>query len=433
MIKSVGKGAFGEVFLASKKGIENNLAVKKISKKLVETPKVKKYFNNEIYILKNVNHPNIIKLYEIKQTLNNYYLVFDLCNGGGLSNCLEKYMKKKKKPFTEEIVQHLMRQIVSGLQYLHNNKILHRDIKLDNILVHFENDEDLKNLNLLKSRIKIIDFGFARYLNDSELAQSILGSPINMDPHILAKMRKIDNNQSFGYDEKADIWSLGTICYEMLVGSLPFDANTYEELQSKINKGDYKIPSDLKLSQEAISFINGMLQYDYKARLDVNQLANHIFLQYNIKDFSSVDLGKSILLNAKQDPNQTTIFSQWGDNFKNGGVLPESQLKINLNEKYGTKVNLDGIPEEEGLVDRNQQDNDNNNNDDNFNYNSEENQISKKNTNTSSNFNSNINIAEMKSFILNSFDIVNKDFFYMEPMLIPIVPNTDQKALQLDI
>ena len=348
LIKSVGKGSFGEVFLASKKGVQENFAVKKVSKSMVESPKVRKYFNNEILILKQVNHPNIIKLHDTKQTLNNYYLVFDLCNGGGLSDCLEKYMKKYKKPFTEEIVQHLMRQIVSGLQYLHNNKILHRDIKLDNILVHFDDENDKTNLNLLKAKVKIIDFGFARYLEEG-LAQSILGSPINMDPHILAKMRKIDNTQSFGYDQKADIWSLGTICYEMLVGSPPFDATTYEELRDKINKGQYKIPSDLQLSQEAISFINGMLQYDYKARLDINQLACHVFIQYDVKNFSSFDLGKSIQLNAQPlGMNESTIFSKWGEVFKNGGVLPKDKLKINLNSKYGDKVNLIGDPDQEG-------------------------------------------------------------------------------------
>ena len=114
--------------------------------------KVKKYFNNELFILKNVNHPNIVKLYDIKQTLNNFYLVFDLCNGGGLSNCLERYKKKHDgKPFPENIVQHLMKQIVSGMKYLHNKKILHRDIKLDNILVKFETDEDKDNDNYFKA------------------------------------------------------------------------------------------------------------------------------------------------------------------------------------------------------------------------------------------------------------------------------------------
>jgi len=265
LIKSIGKGAFGEVFLTTKRGTQQQFATKKVQKSVVLQEKVKKYFNNEIFILRNVNHPNIIKLYEIKQTLNNFYLVFDLCNGGGLSNCLEKYMKNNgNKPFSQEIVQHIMRQLVSGLQYLHKNKILHRDLKSDNVLVNFERDEDKKNFDLLKCVVKIIDFGFARYLENDTLAQSVLGSPINMDPQILMKMRKIDNNQSFGYDQKADIWSLGTICYEILIGTPPFDATSYEELTSKIQRGNYKIPNNLQLSVEAVSFLNAMLQYDPK-------------------------------------------------------------------------------------------------------------------------------------------------------------------------
>ena len=296
-----------------KKGTNKKFAVKKVSKGLAKQEKVKKYFNNEIFILRNINHPNTIKLYDIKQTLNNFYLVFDLCNGGGLSNCLEKYKRENKKPFTQEIVQHIMRQIVSAIQYLHHNKILHRDLKLDNILLHFESEEDKQNFNLLKSQVKVIDFGFARYLENEGLAQSILGSPINMDPQILAKMRKIDNNQSFGYDQKADIWSLGTVCYEILIGTPPFDANSYDDLVNKINTGNYKIPSDLNLSREAISFINGMLQYDPKERLNIDQLANHNFLKKDVRDFSPVNLKgyqntKEIILNTKEKNSVWGIF-----------------------------------------------------------------------------------------------------------------------------
>ena len=249
LIKTIGKGAFGEVYLTSKSGSAEKFATKKVKKSVVMSDKVKKYFNNELLILKQVNHPNIIKLHEIKQTLNNFYLVFDFCNGGGLSNCLEKYkLKHNNKPFPEKIVQHFMRQIIAGIQYIHHKKILHRDIKLDNILVKFDNDADKESMNFLKATIKIIDFGFARYLESDSLAQSVLGSPINMDPKILMKMRKIDNNTSFGYDQKADIWSLGTVCYELLTGAPPFDATTYDDLISKIKQGSYKIPNELKRS-----------------------------------------------------------------------------------------------------------------------------------------------------------------------------------------
>jgi serine/threonine protein kinase len=434
LIKSVGKGSFGEVFLTSRKGTDQMYAVKKVSKSLVLQEKVKKYFNNEIYILKQVNHPNIIKLYEIKQTLNNFYLVFDLCNGGGLSNCLEKYMKQNKKPFTQEIAQSIIRQLVSGLQYLHNNKILHRDLKLDNVLLHFNSEEDKNNFNLLKAQVKIIDFGFARYLENDSLAQSVLGSPINMDPQILAKMRKIDNNQSFGYDQKADIWSLGTICYELLIGVPPFDATSYEELVSKIQKGNYKIPKNLKLSKEAISFINGMLQYNPEKRLSIDQLANHNFLIKNVKDFKEIDLTKAAKVDQKTDLVFNAKESVWDifeSSIKDLDGVSSNDLSKNQQSYNGPKNGISGQVEDilsnrmNNLTVESQSQKSKNNN-----FVENENSSSRS---TSSNVEK-INLTEdKKKAILKAFDDMNADFFYLEPMLIPIVPNTEQKALQLDI
>ena len=434
LIKSVGKGSFGEVFLTSRKGTDQMYAVKKVSKSLVLQEKVKKYFNNEIYILKQVNHPNIIKLYEIKQTLNNFYLVFDLCNGGGLSNCLEKYMKQNKKPFTQEIAQSIIRQLVSGLQYLHNNKILHRDLKLDNVLLHFNSEEDKNNFNLLKAQVKIIDFGFARYLENDSLAQSVLGSPINMDPQILAKMRKIDNNQSFGYDQKADIWSLGTICYELLIGVPPFDATSYEELVSKIQKGNYKIPKNLKLSKEAISFINGMLKYNPEQRLSIDQLANHNFLIKNVKDFKEIDLTKAAKVDQKSDLVFNAKESVWDifeSSIKDLDGVSSNDLSKNQQSYNGPKNGISGQVEDilsnrmNNLTVESQSQKSKNNN-----FVENENSSSRS---TSSNVEK-INLTEdKKKAILKAFDDMNADFFYLEPMLIPIVPNTEQKALQLDI
>ena len=144
LIKCLGKGAFGEVYLTSKQGSKEKYATKKIDKKFASNPRAKKYLDNEINILKEVDHPNIIKLYNVHETTKFIYLVMEYCNGGGLSDCLEEYQKKFRKPFPEEIVQYLMRQIVSGINYLHKKNILHRDIKLDNILVNFDSEEDRK-------------------------------------------------------------------------------------------------------------------------------------------------------------------------------------------------------------------------------------------------------------------------------------------------
>ena len=137
LIKTIGKGTMGEIYLSSKKDSKEYYATKKIKKEYADRPQVKKYFINEISILKKIKHNKIVRLIELKQTPSHYYIVMEYCNGGSLLSCLKKYMTLYKKPFSEEIVQYLMRQIVSGLDALHSRNFLHRDLKLDNILVKF--------------------------------------------------------------------------------------------------------------------------------------------------------------------------------------------------------------------------------------------------------------------------------------------------------
>ena len=167
-IEELGEGTFGTVYLASHKKTKAKYAIKSIDKSEPENLAEKKNFNREVEIMYKLNHPNIVKLYEVKETPQYFYLVTEYCNGGSLSDLLEDYIDKNNSGFPEKIVQYLMKQIVEALKYLHAKRILHRDIKLDNILVHFENEEDRKNKNMLKAKVKIIDFGFARYLKNEE-------------------------------------------------------------------------------------------------------------------------------------------------------------------------------------------------------------------------------------------------------------------------
>ena len=182
-----------------------------------------------------------------------------------------------------------MKQIIDAFKYIHGKDIMHRDIKLENILLNYDNNEDKESQNLMKANVKIIDFGFAAKIDKNELKYTTLGSPINMDPLILSELRKRGKKtQKLGYDKKADIWSIGTICYEMAIGKNVFDAEKLDELIEKVEKGEYTVPTNL--SKELISFINGMLQYDSDKRLNIEQLSNHSFLKKNVNEFHKIDL-----------------------------------------------------------------------------------------------------------------------------------------------
>ena len=232
--KLLGKGTMGEVYLSQKDKDNKYYATKKIDKIKADRPQVRKYFRTELEILRDFKHKNIVRFFDLKQTKGHYYIVMEYCNGGTLSSCLNKYIKMKNKPFSEETVQYLMRQIVSGLKYIHRKGIIHRDIKLDNILVKFYQEEDLKNLNMRKTHVKISDFGISIRPGQNQLAFTAVGSPANMDPFILKKLtERNDLVNSQGYDQSADIWSLGSICYEMLIGKRVFNGRNIKGLQKK--------------------------------------------------------------------------------------------------------------------------------------------------------------------------------------------------------
>ena len=319
LIKSIGKGKFGEVFLSSKKGTNKMYAVKKISKSIVNKQEVKKYFDNTISVVKKKNHSNIIKLFEILESLNNFYLVYELCNGGDLSNCLKKYKERFNKPFNQEIIQYIMKQIIFGLQYLHNNNILHKDLKLDNILIKFENEEDKNNLNILKGQIKIIDIDFESFLKNE--TNYNLEIPFNMAPEFFQNKKNYNKN-----DNKADIWCLGIICYQMLTGDFPFNCSTFKELIEKTNKGDYQIPNNLTLSKEVINFINVMLQFNPENRLSIDNLLNHDFLTKKINDFTYIDFQK---IKNKSNIN-LNIYDITKNMFEESNTL--SQINYNNND-----------------------------------------------------------------------------------------------------
>ena len=374
LLKCLGKGSYGEVFLTRKEGKPQLFATKKMDRKYADQPHVSKYLKNEIAILRELNHRNIVKLEDVKVTQNHYYLVMEYCNGGALSECLRKFKKKYGRPFPVEIVQYLMRQIIEGIRYIHNRNIIHRDLKLDNILVNFNSENDKNELNMMRAIIKIIDFGFATHIGNSNLCYSTLGSPINMDPNILKKMTEkkmgFDDGRLVGYDQKADIWSIGTLCYEMLIGKSAFNSKSMQELVRKVESGSYVIPTCL--SKEVVSFLNAMLQYNAQKRLSANELARHHFLTKNVRDFEPIDVRKvsnkvnqnNLQVNIKRNQTIWSIFNQEDENklinIPGNYLSPLSEIK---EEEYipapqdNKRRNTEKIPQIKNFLDKFPQDN----------------------------------------------------------------------------
>ena len=213
-INFLGNGVYGQVGLYKKNNTNEYYAIKRINKNKAKHSKNYKYLYSELQILKKLNHENISKLIDIidNEFQFDILIVMEYCHGFSLSKCLEYYKEKYAKPFTEEIVQYLTRQIVHGLIHIHEQNVIHRDLKLENIMVHFDNEMDKTNLNMMKGTIKIIDFGLSKLLSSSkEFATSFVGTIPYIDPRIITI-------KNFQYSKEADIWSLGCICYEMLTG-----------------------------------------------------------------------------------------------------------------------------------------------------------------------------------------------------------------------
>ena len=285
--KSLGKGISGEVLLAYDLEKDIDVAAKHIPKNLVNDQKEMELFTNEVLISTLCENENLAKVHDISDIDGEKYLIFEYCNGGDLQTALSNY-KKKHIFLDEKIIQNIVSQILNGLQCLHNKKIIHHDIKPANILLHYDNIEDLNQLNLMKCKFKISDFGLSKFKNE-QYERMIGGSPLYMEPYLFDKNVPI----SIIENEKVDIWSLGILTYELLFGITPFENscfipdNALRELVSNLSRGTYFINMSYrdKISLQIIAFLNKCLQIEQNKRASSEELLFSEFVTRDIEKF----------------------------------------------------------------------------------------------------------------------------------------------------
>ena len=261
--KSLGKGAYGNVYESRNPTFNNKVAMKIIDKNKIELDEINDDIKREINILKKLSHPNIVKIYEFYESDNCFYIINEYCKGGQLY----EYLTKNK--LTEEQLCVIFYQVFSGLIYLHEHSILHGDLKPENILISsvekdLETNEDF-------AWIKIIDFGTAKiFKKQIKKGENIEGTLYYIAPEVFSGNIDI-------YDEKSDIWSIGIILYRALTRKYPFIGRNEDETISFIIDKDHDCNNELLLghSNEIQDLIKKLLKKDPNERPSAKEALNH--------------------------------------------------------------------------------------------------------------------------------------------------------------
>ena len=269
--REIGRGGFSVVVEGAKKGTTERYAIKCIKKANVERDDIK-LLRREIQIMKQVDHPNILKLFDVFESEEEFFLVMELVDGKEL---FDKIVERGQ--YSEKDAANIVRQIISAVEYLHERGIVRIFLffLLQLVFAHFffQAHRDLKPENLLSSGaddkevIKIADFGFSKDFTDDKL-QTSCGSPGYVAPEVLT---------SESYDKSVDMWSLGVIIYILLCGYPPFYADNAPALFKKIMdvKYDFDDPSWDDVSEEAKHLIRHLLVKNTDERYTAEQCRNH--------------------------------------------------------------------------------------------------------------------------------------------------------------
>lgn len=299
-IKMIGKGSFARVYLVENKETKERLAVKAFSKEyLLSQPKGRDSLINEIEIMQKLKHPYIMNLEEIHESKNSVYLVLELLEGGELLNYIST-----KESLTYKDYWKVMKCIIEALAYMTEKRIMHRDLKPDNMI--------LKEKNKLEScTLKLVDFGLATQCDVQEYLFKRCGTPGFVAPEVI----NAPSNENIHYEPKCDIFSAGVIFYILLTERSPFDGKSFKEIlqKNKACKIDFKNPK-LKRNKAALDLLQKMLEVDPEKRVSAKDALNHKFF---------TDVEDSSMLIEIEAPSEG-IFKAYNDNFK--GILAKEKM-----------------------------------------------------------------------------------------------------------
>ena len=290
--KFLGEGSFASVYMVQNRITESIRAMKVISKSSNTSEEDEREIVNEINILKIMDHPNILKIFEFYSSKEAYSIITEFCSGGELFQEITE-----NGPFNEKYTAYVMFQIFSAINYCHNMNIIHRDLKPENILIVDRNKNNFP-------RIKVCDFGTSKMVEKGAVQRKLVGSSYYIAPEVIKK----------NYNEKCDIWSCGVILYILLSGRPPFGGEDDHEIMENVKKGKYDLDCSPfnKCSKSVIDLIKKLLVMDKDKRISAQEALNHPWFKeqkakelYNqIKDENII---KKLLSNLKHYKRNSVI------------------------------------------------------------------------------------------------------------------------------
>jgi calcium-dependent protein kinase len=250
--EELGVGSYGRVVLGVKKSTREKRAIKIVNKLSIKNEEIRKKITTEVEIQRRLDHPNIVRVFEFYEDEFNLYIVMELCTGGELLDSIARI-----GCLSENQASLCMKQIFSAVSYLHSLRIVHRDLKLENMLVEKQNS----------SHFKIADFGIATELQGGKSLSLLIGTINYIAPEVIHRK----------YKETCDLWSCGVIMYILLSGSLPFQAGSKRRTLDLIVKGEFFLSGNGwdQVSEDAKELITRLLEVNPKKRITAKDAMGH--------------------------------------------------------------------------------------------------------------------------------------------------------------